>query len=124
MAASPLTRLRKICLSLPEVREVVSWGAPTWRVKTIFAMYSGPDSDHYADPRAAVWLKTSAENQEWLVASDASRFFKPPYVGVKGWTGVFLDGETDWAELESLLWDGWRMSVTKTLAAKHPPPAR
>jgi len=124
MATSPLTRLRKICLSLPEVREVVSWGAPTWRVKTIFAMYSGPDSDHYEDPRAAVWLKTNAENQEWLVASDASRFFKPPYVGVKGWTGVFLDGETDWAELESLLWDGWRMSVTKTLAAKHPPPAR
>lgn len=122
MAPTPLTRLRTRCLALPEAREVISWGAPTWRVKTIFAMYSAPDNAHYEDPRPSAWIKTIAENQQWLVASDASRFFVPPYVGVKGWTGVYLDRGTDWAELEALLWDGWRMSVPKTLAAKHEPP--
>jgi hypothetical protein len=121
MATRPLIRLRKLCLGLPEAREVTSWGAPTFRVKTIFAMYSAPDSAHYDDPRASVWLKTVAANQQWLVSSDPDRFFVPPYVGVKGWTGVFLDADTDWAELEELLWDAWRMSVTKTLAARHPP---
>ncbi len=65
-------------------------------------------------------IKAEAANQEWLVASDADRFFVPPYVGVKGWVGVRLDRMTDWKELEELLWDAWRMSVPKKLAAEYP----
>lgn len=121
MTTRILSKFRKLCLGFPEAREVTSWGAPTFRVKTIFAMYSAADNAHYEDPRPSAWIKTDATNQEWLVASDPDRFFVPPYVGVKGWTGVYLDTATDWTELEELLWDAWRMSVTKTLAAKHPP---
>jgi hypothetical protein len=32
MPPRPLTHLRKLCLALPEAREVEAWGEPTFRV--------------------------------------------------------------------------------------------
>jgi len=41
MPPSPLARLRKLCLALPEAHEVESWGEPTFRVRNkLFAMYA------------------------------------------------------------------------------------
>ena len=119
MSPSPLARLRKLCLALPEAREVEAWGAPTFRVKTMFASYVDPESP-YSDGRASVWVKALQANQDFLIGADPERFFVPPYVGVRGWIGVFLDDQTDWGELRDLLWDAWRMSAGKKLAAKHP----
>jgi hypothetical protein len=114
-----LTRLRKLCLALPEAREVEAWGEPTFRVKTIFAMYAGAGNHHGAG-RASVWVKAVKTNQELMVTADPERFFVPPYVGPSGWIGVYLDGlDTDWDELADLLWDAWRMSAPKKLVAKH-----
>ena len=119
MPPSPLTRLRRLCLALPEAREVEAWGEPTFRVKTIFAMYAGPDSHHGAG-RASVWVKALATNQQLMVAADPDRFFVPPYVGPSGWVGVYLDGKrTDWTELAELLEDAWRMSAPKKLVARY-----
>jgi len=115
MAHSPLTRLRKMCLTFPEAREVEAWGEPTFRVRTIFAMYAGP-MGHRGAGRASVWVKALQTNQDLLVGAAPDRFFVPPYVGPSGWIGVYLDGpETDWDELRDLLWDAWRMSVPKRL---------
>jgi hypothetical protein len=108
-------------MSLPEVREVESWGEPTWRVKTMFAMYAA-DGSHHGSGRASVWIKADKTNQELMVAADPKRFFVPPYVGPSGWIGVYLDTpKTDWDEVKELLWDGWRKSVPKKLAAQYPP---
>lgn len=115
MPASPLARLRRICLSFPEAREVEAWGEPTFRVKTIFAMYAGPGSHHGAG-RTAVWVKALKINQELMVAAAPRRFFVPPYVGPSGWIGVYIDrATTDWDELTELLRDAWRMSAPKKL---------
>ena len=119
MSLPPLARLRKLCLELPEAREVEAWGAPTFRVKTIFASYVGPESP-YSDGRASVWVKTLQANQDLLLRADSERFFVPPYVGVRGWIGVYLDDVTEWGELQELLWDAWRMSAPKKLAVQHP----
>jgi hypothetical protein len=119
MPPRPLTRLRKLCLALPEAREVEAWGEPTFRVKTIFAMYAS-SGNHHGAGRASVWVKAVKTNQELMVAADPDRFFVPPYVGPSGWIGVFLDGpDTDWDELAEMLWDAWRMSAPKKLLAKH-----
>jgi len=119
MASSPLTRLRKLCLALPEAREVEAWGEPTFRVKTIFAMYSSPGG-HHGVAGAAAWVKAHRENQDLMVSAAPERFFVPPYVGPSGWIGVYLDRpDTNWKELEDLLWDAWRMSVPKRLLALH-----
>jgi len=116
MASSPevLDRLRSLCLALPEAREVEAWGAPTFRVKTMFTTYSAPDG-FGAEGRPSAWVKADPVNQDLLVGSDHERFFVPPYVGVKGWIGVYLDDATDWDHLAGLIRDGWRMSVPKKL---------
>lgn len=118
MTSNPLSRLRRLCLDLPEAREVQAWGAPTFRVKTIFAVYSGPLDG--SDERPSAWIKAEKTNQELMVGAAPDRFFVPPYVGPKGWIGVHLDDHTDWDGVEELLWDAWRMSVPKKLAAQHP----
>lgn len=121
MSPNPLDRLRTLCLALPEAREVEAWGSPTFRVKTMFASYIGLESP-YSDGRASVWIKTTHANQDFLLQADPERFFVPPYVGVRGWIGVYLDDRTDWAELRDLMWDAWRMSVPKKLSAQHSEP--
>ena len=57
MAASPLSRVRKICLALPEATEKVAWGEPTWRVRDkLFAMFA---NNHHGDGRIALWCKAA-----------------------------------------------------------------
>ena len=116
-----LETLRRLCLSLPEAQEVEAWGAPTFRVKTIFATYS--DGSQYVPGRISTWVRALPISQELLVAQDPGRFFVPPYVGAKGWVGVFLDNpDTNWDELKGLLWDAWRMSAPKRLVELHAAP--
>ena len=111
MAASPLTRLRKIIESLPETSEKLSHGAPTWwgGKKTFATFHDG----HYDEGRRAVWIKAPDGAQEDLVATDPDRFYRPKYLGPSGWVGVRLEGKVDWAEIRFLLEQGWRMVAPK-----------
>ncbi|MDO8434701.1 MAG: MmcQ/YjbR family DNA-binding protein [Candidatus Binatus sp.] len=110
----PVKRLREICLALPETIEQEAWGECTFRVAG--KMFAMTDNNHHGTGRVAVWCKAPPMVQEILVASDSKRFFKPPYVGHKGWLGVRLDVEVDWDELVAILEDGWLMSAPKRLA--------
>ena len=120
MAPSPLTRLRKLCLALPQTHEVEAWGEPTFRVKNkIFAMYAAANN-HHGDGRRGVWIKATPINQQLLLRADPDRYFSPPYVGPKGWIGIFLDEDPDWSAVADLLRDGWRLTAPKRLAATLP----
>ena len=117
MPRDPLPRCRKLALSLPEAHEVQAWGEPTFRVKNkIFAMYAHANT-HHGSGRNAVWCKAAPVNQRLMVDAAPERFFVPPYVGPSGWIGVWLDGDIDWAELQDLLRDAWRMTAPKKLIA-------
>ena len=118
MARSPLPRVRKLALSLPEAHEVEAWGEPTFRVKNkIFAMYATA-STHHGGGRPAIWCKAKAINQKLMIEAAPDRFFSPPYVGPSGWVGVWLDRNVDWDELLGLLRDGYRMTAPKKLLEK------
>ena len=52
-----------------------------------------------------------------LTASAPARFFRPPYVGGRGWVGVRPDGEADWAEIAELCHDAYRAIAPARLAA-------
>lgn len=120
MPPSPLVRIRKLCLALPEAHEVEAWGEPTFRVKNkIFAMYAAANNHHGAG-RPGVWIKATPINQQLLLRSEKERYFSPPYVGPKGWIGVFLDGVPEWAAVSDLLRDAWRLTAPKRLAATLP----
>ena len=113
MPPSPLSRLRKLCLSLPDAHEVEAWGAPTFRVKNkLFAMYAHADNHHGAGHRA-VWVKSTPINQGFMVRAKPSRYFVPPYVGPSGWVGVRLDGRVSWTELKDLLSDAYDLTAPK-----------
>jgi hypothetical protein len=117
MPPSPLVRLRKICLALPEAHEVEAWGAPTFRVRNKqFAMYAAA-GNHHGDGRASVWVKATRINQSLMIAAAPKRFFFPAYVGPSGWVGIYLDAKPDWKEVAALLKDGYRLIAPKRLAA-------
>ena len=46
------------------------------------------------------------------------RFFRPPYVGVRGWLGVFLDVSVDWDEVAAIVEDAYRVVAPKKLLAR------
>jgi hypothetical protein len=101
-----LTRIRKICLGLPETSERLSHGAPTFfvRGKRAFTMVL---SNHHGDGRFAIWCAAPDGMQTLLVEADPERFFVPPYVGHRGWLGVRLDRGLDWGELAGIVEDAY-----------------
>lgn len=97
----PLERVRQICLALPGAEERLSHGAPAW-----FAggrQFAHFWDDHHGDGRLAIWCAAPPGMQDTLTTADPERFFVPPYVGARGWLGVRLDRDPDWAEVEHLL---------------------
>ena len=115
MNTSPLERLRDICLSLPETTERLSHGEPSWfvRDRKMFVMFS----DHHHDDRVGFWCAAPPGVQEMLVSSDPGRFFRPPYVGHRGWLGVRLDVPgVDWDEIRMLVTDAYCCIAPKKLA--------
>jgi hypothetical protein len=100
-ARSPVDRLRAICLALPDTTEKIAWGEPTWRVRG--RLFAQLDDHHHGADRLAVWLPAALGVQEMLVRSDPTRFFVPPYVGVRGWIGVRIDGRPDWRLVTTLV---------------------
>jgi hypothetical protein len=116
-----IERLRKLCLALPETAEKEAWGECTFRVGG--KMFAMTDNDHHHSGHVAVWIAAPAMAQEILVRSDPERFFKPPYVGHKGWVGVRLDVKVDWKQLAGILKDGHSMTAPKRLSSGAPTPS-
>ena len=112
-ARTPVARLRAICLALPETIEKVSHGEPTWHVGG--KMFAQLDDHHHGADRLAVWLAAALGDQEALVKSDATRFFVPPYVGHRGWTGVRIDGRPAWRLVTTLVRDAYVQVAPKRL---------
>jgi hypothetical protein len=118
-------KVREVALGFPAAEEKLSHGAPSFHVRG--KMYLMFVDDHHGDGRLAVWCKSTPEEQRRLVASNPARFFVPPYVGVKGWVGVKVDGaEADWIELSILVEYGWSSvapaRVQRGQARDVPPP--
>ena len=55
--------------------------------------------------------------QEALVAAEPERYFRPPYVGGRGWLGVYLDVAVDWDAVADIVEDAYRTVAPKRLVA-------
>lgn len=109
-------RLRAACLALPETTERQSHGEPTWfvRDKKTFVMFS---TNHHGGP-LGFWCAAPFGAQDALITSNPDRYFRPPYVGHRGWVGVRLDaGEIDWNEVAQLVREAYRVVAPPKLAA-------
>ena len=65
-----------------------------------------------------MWCNGSPGIQTALVETDPKRYFVPPYVGHRGWVGVWLDVTLDWDEVEGLVDESYRMMAPKRLVAQ------
>lgn len=107
-----LAPLRAICLALPQVSERLSHGEPTFFAgKKTFVMFA----DRHHDNRVAFWCAAPDGAQELLLRLKPRNYFRPPYVGVKGWVGVYLDVPVDWGEIADLVRDAYRKVATPKL---------
>ena len=101
-----------LCLALPDTTERLSHGEASWFVG---ARQFVTSADRHHDDRRAAWLAAPLGMQGTLVESAPDRFFRPPYVGHRGWIGVYLDVPVDWNELASLVRDAWMTVATPTI---------
>jgi len=110
-----LKRVRRICLALPGTTEKLSHNAPTFFLKQgVYAMFV---DNHHEDGHIAVWIPAAPGEQESLIASSRKKYYRPPYVGVKGWVGVELD-QVDDEELGFHLLEAHRLIASKKAKRK------
>jgi len=115
--AEALRRLRSICTALPEVSERQSHGSPTFFVREKKTLCTLHDNHHGAHG-VAIWCPAPPGVQEQLVDDEPVRFFRPPYVGHRGWIGVHLDVDPDWDEIDAIVRDAYRLVAPRTLACR------
>jgi hypothetical protein len=98
-------KVRAICLALPDVTERPSRGAPAFFAGKQFVMLWPQGHHDHRFPH--LWCAALPGAQEELVAV-SDRYFRPPYVGGRGWVGIRLDDEPDWTEIAEVLTDAHR----------------
>jgi hypothetical protein len=111
-----LARLTKICLAFPKSTRQDSGRHASFLVRDKkFAYYL---DDHHGDGIVAVCCRAAPGENEMLVASDPTRFYRPAYIGPRGWVGLRLDvDKIDWTEVAELVTDSYRLAAPKRLAS-------
>lgn len=109
-------RVRRICLALPGATERVSHGAPAFFAGRQFVTV-WPEG-HHDERFPHLWCAAPPGAQEGFVAADPDRFFRPPYVGGRGWLGMRLDGAVDWAVVETVCEEAFRTVAPARLLAR------
>ena len=122
MSPRAVDRLRAICTALPEVTERTSHGEVAFFAGTSakprqFVML---DVHHHGAGHVGFWCAAPAGAQEALIAADPQRYYRPPYVGHRGWVGVRIDLSPDWDEVAEVVLDAWRQVVPARLRAELP----
>ncbi len=98
---------------MPECSEKLSHGEPTFFVrKKVFAMFS---NNHHNDGHVAVWLPAPPGLQAMLIHTAPGTYYKPPYVGVRGWIGIELNQIGD-EELAGHIREAWQLIAPKKAA--------
>ena len=103
------TTVRSFALSLPEAEERETWETATFRVRNkIFTMFD--------EKERHLWIKSTHDEQQALIAMDPDAFFFPSYVGSKGWIGVVVS-KADRGEVQDLITEAWRLTAPKRMVA-------
>ncbi len=111
-AETQIDRVRKLALAQPGASEKLSHGEPTFFVaKRVFVMVA---NNHHSDGHTAIWIPAPPGAQAAMIAEAPATYFKPPYVGVKGWVGVELPQIGD-SELAELIRQAWQLTTPKAL---------
>ncbi len=106
-----LTKMREICLSLPDTKETITWGHPYFRVgDKIFSGYSEEGG------KKVIGFKLEMEHADEVIKDP--RFWRAPYVGHKGWVSMDAASVKDWAEVRPMILESYRLIAPKRTLAK------
>jgi predicted DNA-binding protein (MmcQ/YjbR family) len=107
MNPANVSRVRRICLALPETTETETFGHPTFRVEgktyCVIEDYKGEE---------AIAIKVGLPVQG-VFLKDA-RFYKTPYVGNQGWVSLRTATKLDWREIEDLIKGSYKLMARRS----------
>ncbi len=109
--------VRGACLRLPEVQERLSHGAPTFFVRGKRAFVTIRAEGHHDNGFPHLVCAAPEGFQTGAVAERPQQFFRPPYVGHRGWVGVRLDRGVVLDELTDLCDEGYRVVAPSSLVS-------
>jgi predicted DNA-binding protein (MmcQ/YjbR family) len=124
-----VSRLREICLRLPEAYEEQAWVGRRWRVRRktfahVLTVESGWPPAYARAARTdgpAVVLTFRASGLELDMFGNAGHpFFRP--VWFPDIVGMILGSDVDWPELAELLTESYRVLAPRRLARSAEPP--
>jgi predicted DNA-binding protein (MmcQ/YjbR family) len=105
-----LTRLRPICLALPEANEIETWGHPTFRAGTktfaVLETYQG---------KLSIACKCAPRDAHALL--EDARFYVTPYAGKHGWLSLQVGSRVDWDEVREFVVGSYRLVALKRMLA-------
>jgi predicted DNA-binding protein (MmcQ/YjbR family) len=104
-----LKRVRTLCLSLPETREVITWGHPSFQAgKRTFATIE------WIRKRPSVAIRVNTADMSLLAHRHG--FFQTPY-GRGQWISAWADEPVDWHLVRRLLVRSYRTVALKRMIA-------
>ena len=102
-----LSRLRSLCLSLPETSETASFGHPNFRAgKKTFVAFERVKG------RASIAFRLPPDDVARLL--QRTQFFATPY-GRGLWASLWMDGPVDWRAVEDLVKRSYRVVALKRM---------
>jgi predicted DNA-binding protein (MmcQ/YjbR family) len=109
-----LNALRQATRQFPEVEELIDgFGHTTFKVRRKSFVIAGMGEDG-----TAVSIKADLDTQAHLVRRGP--YYRTPYIGQHGWISIENPLAHDWAEVEELIEDAYRLAAPKTLSRKLP----
>lgn len=116
MADEISERAAAICRSLPEASQERSGRRCGFTVRG--RRFAWLVDDHHGDSRLAIHCRVAPGQNDALVADDPARFFLPPYLGPRGWAGMYLDRPpVQWDEVEVFVVQSYILVAPKGLGA-------
>lgn len=110
-----LERVRALALALPGSAEKISHGRPVFFTTKVFAWYGMSrkvEGVWVQHPQSVVVLLPEPERS---AVRELPNSYVPGYIGPSGWTGLDLDGSTDWVEIAELLEESYRQNAPGSL---------
>jgi hypothetical protein len=114
-------RVRAICLALPGCEERLSHGSPGFFAGRQFVMLWAHGHHEHEFPH--LWCAAPPGAQQELTSTEPDRFFRPPYVGHRGWIGLRLDGDVDWAEVAETCREAYQVIAPARLRSREGRPS-
>jgi hypothetical protein len=111
-----LEHIRRACLTLPEVEERLSHGAPTFFVRGKRSFATVWIRGHHDHEFPHLWCAAAEGVQAQVVTERPQQYFRPPYVGHRGWLGVRLDRGVPLEELTDLCEDAYCVVAPASLS--------